>query len=334
MTALVLSLFLCLFLISCGFGEPEQGVVASINGRVVTLDQLEAMQDATSMTMDASLPQAAERLRREYGFALTELLVLELVNQQLEKKKIPVTAAEIAAEEAVIRGDYPGNSFDTMLREESIDLTTWRFLLKNHLAVQKFRKQILRSGISIASEEVEAYYHQNSAEFVRPAWVYYITISGEDKKDVEQGRAQLLSTADPAKVQREHPDLVVYTARMSKKRLAPELAADVAGLKPGQTTAVRKTREGFGILLLLDEGPEKRLTPTEAYPLIEDVLLDRKLQNAYTQWAETSLSKAKIRVTRHLLPPVAIKKSGGNATIPSPKDADAGGGNATLPAGG
>lgn len=317
--ALALSLSLSFLLFSCGFGEPEQGVVATINGRAVTLNQLEAMQDATSMTADSPLPQGAERLRREYGFALTELLVLELVNQQLEKKKIPVTAAEIAAEEGVIRGDYPGNSFDTMLREESIDLATWRFLLKNHLAVQKFRKQVLRSGISIASEEVEAYYHQNSAEFIRPAWVYYITISGEDKKDVEQGRAQLLSTADPAKVQREHPGLVVYTARMSKKRLAPELAADVAGLKPGQTTAVRKTREGFGILLLLDEGPEKRLTPTEAYPLIEDVLLDRKLQDAYTQWAETSLSKAKIRVTRHLLPPAARKKvSDGNTTATSP----------------
>lgn len=301
--AAFLGLFFCLALAACGGDTAEQGIVASVNGRAVTLEQLEALRDATNMEPEVPLPHAVERLREEYGFALTELLLLELVNQQLEKKKIPVTPEEVAAEEAAIRGDYPGDSFETMVREQALDLTAWRFLLKNRLAVQKFRNQVLRPDISITSEEIEAYYQRNSAEFVRPAWVYFIAISGSAEKDVEEGRALLLSTADPARVQREHPGLRVYTARMGRKRLDPELAAAIAVLRPGQITPVRSTAEGFSTALLLEEGPEKRLSPTEAYPLIEDVLLDNKLQEAYAQWVQSALSKARIRVARQLLPP-------------------------------
>ncbi len=313
---------LCLLCVSCG-DAPVQGEVARINGRAVTLAQLEAMRDAVGAGAEGSLPQTTEQLRREYGFALAELLVCELVNQQLEKKKIPVTPEEIAAEETLIRGDYPGNSFETMLREEAIDLDLWRFLLKNRLAVQKLRRELLRPSISIKSEEVEAYYHQNNKEFARPAWVYYIVISGTDKASVESARALLLSTADPSRVRRDFPDLQVLATRMSRDRLAPPLEEAIARLKPGQTTAVRAAAQDFRTMLLLDEGPEKRLTPTEAYPLIEAVLLERKLDEAYDQWADKQLARAKIRVARQFLPQAGNNSTpqgaaSGNATTSAP----------------
>ena len=282
---------------ACIDGLPRAGEVARINGRSITFAQLEAMRDTAFMPLEPDSSDAFEKLRSEYGYALAELLLLELVKQQLERKKQSVTAEELAAEEALIRADYPAGAFERKVAEDAVSLETWRFLLCNRLSLQKFQQTVLRQNISIGSEEVEEYYRGHMAEFIRPAWISFIMLSGEKREAVEEAHGRLMETGDPVLVQKEMPAVGVRFVRIGKNRLPPSVIAVLSQLQPGQFSAVSPGDEGFRAVLFLEEGPEHRLSPTEAYPVIEKTLLEARLQESMTDWAAKRLPKANIRVS-------------------------------------
>ncbi len=322
-----LLLALCCLASACE-SRTRPGEVARINGRVITLPQLEAMQSSAFPDWPATSAVDQEALRRQYNPALMNLLALELVKQQLEKKKLSVTDAQVLAEEDNIRADYPPGAFEALLVNEGIDRESWRFLLRNKLSLQHFLEKILRPGITIASDEATEYYRSHEAEFVRPPWAHFILVSGLRKAQVERGRRRLAETNDPALVQAEFPDLAVRSVRMDKKRLFPEFVAELARLQPGQISPAVRADKEFHALMLIEATEERRLSPTEAYPLIEKTLLEEKLHAAYNAWLQGRFAKADVRVSRHLLPSFAVRSpeaekknlpaTGGNATEAAP----------------
>ncbi len=305
--------------------RPQPGEVARINGRGITLAQLEAMQGSSFPDWPASASEDRNGLRKQYGPALTDLMALELVKQQLERKKMAVTDEEVAVEEAQIRADYPPGAFEAMLVNEGIDRESWRFLLRNKLSLQRFIMKMLRPEISISPEETTGYYREHEAEFVRPAWARFIMISGPSKELVEQAKAKLAATGDPVRLQADFAALAVRTVRMDKNRLLPDFVKELDRMRPGQFSPVIKGGDEFHVLLLLEATAERRLSPTEAYPQIEETLLEGKLHTAYNTWIQGRLAKADIKVSPHLLPVQETRQGdpGGQ------KNATLGGGNGT-----
>ncbi len=299
---------LAAFCLAAGCEERMQpGEVARINGRIIMLSQLEAMRNSAFFDGSASVVEDQNELHKQYGPALTDLLALELVKQQLEKKKMAVTDQEVLAEEALIRADYPPGAFESMLVNEGIDRENWRFLLRNTLSLRRFLSKTLRPGISVTPEETTTYYREHEAEFVRPAWAHFLLISGPNRDVVEQGKSRLAATGDPTQVQAQHASLAVRTIRMDRERLLPVFVAELDRMRPGQLSAVVMGGDEFHAMLLLETTPERRLSPTEAYPLIEETLLESKLDAAYNAWIQGRLAKSDIRVSRRLLPASALR---------------------------
>lgn len=294
----------CLFLLLLGGCKDNiwRGEVASINGRPITLDQVAALRNSTYFDWTSSPMADVDEMRKQYGDALTNLLVVELVKQQLEKKKLAVTKEEVAAEESLIRADYPPGTFEDTLVSEAIDIDMWRFLLHNYLSVQRFLNRVLRADINIRPEEVDAYLRAHPKDFIRPPWAYFFLVSGADTKDVAECAKDLDETGDPVKVQERHPDVVIRTVSMDIPRLDPVLAGEIGKLFPGDLSP------GFVIggehhqVLLLETLPERQADPKEAYKQIEEILITQKMHAAYNDWVLNRLKKAEIKVSKQLLP--------------------------------
>ncbi len=295
-------LFFSVIVLSSCDGSPKvAGEVARVNGRPITLHQLQAAHDSLLLSW-GDPGQEVEALRGEYGTVLTDLIIQELVTEQLEKKKIPVTDKELAAEENIIRADWPAGGFERMLLEESIDLEDWRGMLRRRLGAAKFISHVLRPGISISKEEVEVYFQAHQAELKLPARRHYLEFSSPEQARLAEACAAFIRSKDAAGTQNEFPTVRLREVTMQADRLPPDVAETLARAKPYQASKAEPLLGGFRALVLLESLPERPMSISESYPLIEQALLEDKQERAFNEWIDKRLKDSTILVSNHLLP--------------------------------
>lgn len=293
---------LCLCLLAGCMDNVWRGQVATVNGSPITLDQVTALRNSTYFDLASSPALDLEVMREQYGDALANLIAVELVKQYLAKKKLSVTREEVLAEENLIRADYSPGAFDSLLVDEAIDLEAWRFLLHDHLSVQRFLDKIIRPDIAITPEEADAYLRSHPGEFVRPPWAYFFLITGSNPEDVTACTKDLDIASDPVLVQERHSGVAIRTVRLDVNRLDPAFAKAVAGMFPGDISPVIQLNGEYHRVLLLERLPERQADPEEAYLQIERILVREKMQVAYNEWVKKQLQKATIKISSQFLP--------------------------------
>lgn len=295
--AAVLALVLALVPAACSRSPEEKGVVAKVNGRPITLQQLEMRHSFSALSGPAESNPSVAVLQQEYGQVLGDLMVLELVAQSLEKRGMPVTDEELAKAEAEIRADYPEGAFEQVLVEEYIDLDTWRQQLRSRLAVEKFFREVLRPEIKIDYQEAEAYYKEHINDFYLPPRVRFVMLRAPSLELVDQAVAAFAQSPDPAAVIARFPQVQVQDLRMREDRLTSAWRGALKGLAPGQTSQPLADRDGFARLVMVENTPAKVLDASRAYPLVEKVLVEEKLGRAFDAWLTAQLATTDIRVT-------------------------------------
>jgi parvulin-like peptidyl-prolyl isomerase len=294
----------CLALLAaCGSDKDESRVVARVNDRPITLQELELKHDFMHLTWSGDVAPSVARLKSEYGQVLGELVVLELVAQELEDRGLAVTPEEVAAAEAVVRADYPEDAFEEVLVEEYIDLNYWRAELKDRLTLEKFFAEVLRPGVSLSSEEAEAYYREHVADFYLPPRIRFVHINGPTLDVVESATQLFRSGKDLAVLAEKFKQVTAQELKLREDRLTAAWQSALKNLEPGQASPVLTGSEGFERLIMIDKSPAKVLDPPRAYPLVEKVLVEQKLRVAFEEWLTSELSRAEIRITPHLLRP-------------------------------
>lgn len=295
---LVGALLSALFMGGCTDTDPPlpPGVVALVNGEPIPLRLIQAMQATRSVGMGSQQPSVT-LLQKQYGRALSTLIVHALVMQELKKLQISVSDVETTEVENSLRGDYPADEFEKMLTEEYIDMDLWRELLRHSLSMKTFEDKVLRPSLTVPLAEVDAYYAACSEEFRLPERVTLLQIDGPDKGVVEQMRAAWPTTSpfssNELSVQR-------YTIR--RDSIPKDWSKALQSLRPGQATPVRENGGEFRFIVLETLHPAKALSVAEAYPIIETLLLEEKMGDAFDAWLEQTLSTATIRISVHLLP--------------------------------
>ncbi|MEG2172022.1 MAG: peptidylprolyl isomerase [Desulfovibrionaceae bacterium] len=292
--------FVCLLFLLCAGGCVQEdypaGAIATVNGSPIALSTLQAVQDTRTVSLGTSHRPSVETLKRQYGAALSVLIINTLVMQELERLELSVPDDEVEKNEALVRADYPENEFEKTLTEEYIDIQIWRQLLRQQLSISTFQAKVLRPQLSVKLEEIEAYYQKNKAEFVVPASLTLIQVSGTSKELVEAARAQA-----PKLQQGALPERTVQRFTIRRQSVPQEWQKDVAALAVGKSTPV-KNRDGFfQFVCLVAQHPAKTLSLRDAYPLINAILLEDKLDASFNQWLEHAVQNAKIRVASPLL---------------------------------
>ena len=298
----ILASLVCLFMLSSCFERPvNPGEIAFVNGTSITLKQVQAAHDAVVLSGD-SPSRAISSLQKEYGEILAELIVQELVLQELARLHLSITEEELAAEEALIRADFPGDEFERMMLEESMDLDNWRQTLYRSLSMRKFWNKALRQHVTLGSQEVEEYYLKHQEAFQVPEIMHFIQISGMVREQINTAAEQFRQLPDAATIQARFPGLTIREIHMHVDRLAPEQLAGLTGLRPLESSSVMELNGEFFTMILLGREKARTMTRTETYALIEGILLEEKTQVEFDKWVEQRLAKSTIKVSAHLIP--------------------------------
>jgi len=292
----LLALCVAMALAACDPKQEEQGVVARVNGQPITLHQLQFKHDFDQLGIAATNPSVA-KLKSEYGQALSELVIRELLSQTLAAKGLAVTDEELAAAEASIRADYPEGAFEEVLVEEYIDINFWREELRARLSVEKFFAEVLRPGISIDYREAEQYYADHVQDFYMPQRVRFVRVGGPSRDVVENALEFYKGGESLDAMTAEFDQISTREIVMRQDRLTKDWADALGGLKPGESSPVLTARRGFEALVFSERIPAQTLDPSQAYPLIERELLDNKLMAAFSAWLDGQMAVAVITVT-------------------------------------
>lgn len=288
----------------CTQEKHPEGLVALVNGSPIFLNSLQAVQDTRTVSVGTNQRPSLETLKRQYGTALSVLIINTLVMQELERLELSVPDAEVQAGEAQVRADYSEADFEKILTEEYIDIHVWRELLRQQLSIAAFQNKVLRPQLMVTLEETEAYYTKHKAEFTVPARLTLVQVSGTNKELVDQARALA-----PQLEGKELPDVTVQRFTIRQQSVPQEWQKDVQALSPGKSTPVYN-RDGFyQFVCLVGSHPARTLSLRDAYPLINDVLLEDKLDDSFSAWLEQAVKTAHIQVANPLYLELGARES-------------------------
>ncbi len=295
----------------CTPADEEPGVVARVNGEPITLAQVEARHDLLQFEAGDTWGPSLDKLKQDYGTILGKLIVNRLIGQELARRNLSVSDQEIQAVEQSIRSDYPEDAFEQVLIEEYVNLNLWRERLRARLAHQKFVDKVLGPAVQVEFQEAEDYYLEHVSDFYLPPRYTIAVIRGENEDMVRQAREQsVLKQSLPSGETLGAGQVSVERLQVRQDSMPASWQELVRPLEPGQASPVFREDSEFRSLFVLERHGGQFLDPSQAYPLIEEVLIERKLSTAFQEWLEQAVASSRIEVSTSLLPSVEELENG------------------------
>jgi peptidyl-prolyl cis-trans isomerase C len=299
----ILSL-LILLVVSLAAGCDSETVVEKIAPLIQVNDQNIAMTEfqaafEKSLQKDHHL-SGIEREELQRSF-LVQLIDRELIHGEARQLSITLTEADVETALQSYRQDYPGDSFEAMLQERGLTLTSWREELKDSLIMEKLLEQAVYSRVSVMDDEVTAYFKANRGQFDRPAQVRARQIVVAEEATGQEALGLLRQGQPFADVAMEYslsPDSqqggdLGFFARGEMPLEFDEIVFD---LPVNRLSDLVKSEYGYHIFLVEEKRKAKRLSKKEATEEIRSILERRKKEELYLGWLQDMRARAVIAV--------------------------------------
>ena len=287
--ALFAILLLCLGLAGCFEERLPDGVVASINGEPIRLSTVQALMDSRSVSLGIPHRPSLAAMKSGYGGALGTLIVHALVRQDLARRGMAVTDAALAHAIGEVEADYGAEALAQFLTDSSLGEEDWKALMRDHLAMEMFRKRVLLPAIQVSLDEARAYYEQHKADFVLPGYVDVCFAASPDKEALatycesfatrfkaqpaEAAEAEFATLSGAAA---HDSGVLAQCQEVTPEEVPPAWRRELTTLKPGTCGQARQQDGEWRAVALAGRQRGHALELAEAYPLIEAFLLEDK----------------------------------------------------------
>lgn len=285
---------IAIILAGCADSRKFEGVIASVNGEKITLRSVESLLNSKITPMIMLQNSSLIATKQFYGDALAFLIIHALVRQELEAKGIPVKKDIIENEISVIKNDFLPDSMDKYFDEAFIDENDWKNLLRDHIELMVFMERILLPHIKISSKEIKEYYENNLDEFNIPDCIELLYLSSNNKELLEN----YCKNSNDASI--DNSEIT------SQKQYIP---INEINIKLNQK---QKNSKNWRCLDIVHENDIwKTIVPIrklknylpeiyEIYPLIENILLRKKLNIEFDKWLQHSIENSHIMIVPEL----------------------------------
>lgn len=298
-------LFPALFLISfllcaCGPDFPP-GTIASVNGEPIHLHYAQALMDSRSSALGIPPRPSVSEMRRNYRDALAILIAHALVRQELAERGLAVSDKDV--DEAIngINRDFGDESLADFLADASLRQDEWRRLMRDHIGLEIFTDEILLPAIRIPLAEVRAYYEEHKRDFSLPE-NSLVCFAGGESRDAVAAWCENAGKKD------FEPGPMAQCMEVTAREIPEAWEDDFKKLRPGACGKIIEEGGQWRAIALLARNPAKNLPLSEAYPLIESILIDQKKSAAFDAWLEKKINSSRILVNPEIFP--AQDKSG------------------------
>lgn len=153
----------CLFGAGCSNQRVGADVMATVNNRKITRDEVEKYyKNQTAEAQQAISDEQAENLRLNI---LHGLIDNEILMQRAEKLGLLATDDEVNAKLTETKAPFTQEEFDKQLKERGLTLDDLKREIRQQLTIQKVLNREIVSKINITDDEITNYYNAHKAEF-------------------------------------------------------------------------------------------------------------------------------------------------------------------------
>ena len=313
-----------LCLASCNRSAPPN-VAATVNGRAITFAELDKQyQSQFPAPGENAVPDDQESIQRLE--VLRTLVDNEIMLQRAEKTGLMAADSEVEAKFTELKAPYTQEEFQKQLNERKMTAEDLKAQLRRDLSVQKLFNKEITSQISISDKDITDFYNANKSSFnlaepqihmaqilVTPSPDPNVRNLKNDKaQDDKQARKKIESMSLRLKQGEDFAMLAQnysedansaqaggdlgFIAESALEKANADLRKAIQSLRPGETTDVLPTPEGYRILKLISREPagQRDLSDPKVQQTIRETLINRKDQLLKAAYYEMARNEAKV----------------------------------------
>jgi peptidyl-prolyl cis-trans isomerase SurA len=312
-----------LTLASCKHAPPA-GVAAEVNGRPITIAELEKIYQS-------QYPQAAEAANQDLVASqkldlLGNLITSEIMVQRAEKLGLAAVDAEVDAQLTKMKAPYTKEEFDKQLVAQKLTLDDLKSQIRRQLTRDKLLNKEIISHITITDADVANFYNANKASFnwaqpqLHMAQILVTPAPDSEVRNLKNSKAQNEAEArakisdimvrlkrgeDFSMLAQNYSEDPKSTPSGGDMGLVPESALDqvsadlrkvLLALPQGGITPIVPTREGYHIFKMIGREPagQRDLNDPNVQSNIRDTLRNSKEQLLQSAYYEVARNGAKV----------------------------------------
>lgn len=314
------------FLLACSGCQrtPPANLAAAVNSRPITYADIDRQfQFQFSGSQDRTADDQATIQRLEILKSLTDS---EILLQRAEKLGLMATEADVEQKFNELKAPYTQEEFQKQLNVRKMSVEDLRAQIRRDTSIQKLINKEITSHISIADQEVAAFFKSNRENFNLPEPVVHmaqIVVTAQPDPNVHNLRNDKAQNDEQArkKIQslearlRQGEDFAMLAQNFSEdtksspnggdlgtvgessfQQLDPELRRYIGQIPPGQVSKIVKIGTDYRILKVITREPagQREFNDPRVQQTIRETLLNRKDQLLRAAYYEVARNEAKV----------------------------------------
>lgn len=289
------------------FAKKEGNILASVNGEIITLEEVETLYDMRNVHLNSPAPDV-ERVEYEYARILYNRIKQIFISQELKKRNVQVSEAEVKALENVIKESYADVlsetlTFEKYLEENGIDYGQWIKQIYSQIENDKLQALLLEE-ITLSSEETLQYAEKIKAQKQKEfEHIRFFMIKGkpelleEIRKDTEFSKENLgenaFSRIDFVNYF-EEKGAMVFQSLFDSESLPEQYKKVLVNMEENTFSDILTDDDSSYILYLVEKKSSEEDDAVDLYLIAEEQLLQEKLPKAFDQWIAEAIARSDI----------------------------------------
>jgi len=154
-----------LFLLAGCHKGPQDGVVATVNGRPIQRADLDKAYDAQLASNPQQQTPSPDTADAAHLQILQNLITEEMIEQRAAKQGLTATDAEVDAKLSEMKAPYTEEQFQARLKAAKLTLDELRRDVRRDLTQTKLINKEINSKITVTDADVSNYYSAHKAEY-------------------------------------------------------------------------------------------------------------------------------------------------------------------------
>ena len=270
-------------------------VVATVNDTEIT----KAALVARAKSIQGQLPPGTGQDSLDFYLrVLDDLISSELLHQSSTAKGFVPTEAELDAQVAQVRSQFPDQAqFDQVLAAQGLNEETLREMMIRDLGIQKLIEAEFASEVEVTAEQKQTFYQENSAQMKEPEQVRLSHIlagadenatpeqRGQAKKKTVEIRARAVAGEDFAALASENSDDSGSKANggelpwVGRGDTVPPFEAAAFALALGEISEVVETRYGYHVIKMAERKEGGTIPFEQAEAQIDQFLREQAIRD-------------------------------------------------------
>ncbi len=287
-------------------------VVAKVNGDDIGRSEFETT--IHNVESRAGRPVPPEQRDQVYRGVLEDLIALRLLKQEVARRQLTASDAELAEALKGMRQQFPTEAaFKQALTAQKMTLEQLREETRAQVLVSKMLQQEVGSQIAVKPTEISGFYEKNPDKFQQPEAVrashVLVTVPegaapaarAAARAKAEDVLKQARAGADFAKLARTYSDDASKgrggdLGFFPKGQMVPAFEAAAFALAPNQVSDIVESPFGFHVIKVIEKRPAQSVPFSEAAPRIEQYLRQEQQQAKTKAFVDQLRARGSVQV--------------------------------------